>query len=185
MRICGAHVKPGQSGNPGGRPKGWAEVNALARQHTAAAIEALVKSLSDRRSEALERLSCDELEQLCTLYERMGIGLEGAERSADAEANVVPLKAPRAAEEVAADVGEPSAAPPSIPAPASSPAPPAPVLPSAPATSPAATIAPVTEGYVGRVAPVVRARSGFYMSARMRRGRRDIEKARMALAGGY
>ena len=118
VRVCGAHVKPGQSGNPGGRPKGWAEVNALARQHTAAAIEALVKSLSDRRSEALERLSCDELEQLCTLYERMGIGLEGAERSAGAEANVVPLKAPPAAEGVAGDLGEPSAAPASIPAPA-------------------------------------------------------------------
>jgi hypothetical protein len=44
--------KPGQSGNPGGRPKGWAEVNALARQHTAAAIEALVKSLGDRRTRA-------------------------------------------------------------------------------------------------------------------------------------
>ena len=42
--------KPGRSGNPGGPPKGRAEVNALARQHTAAAIEALVKSLGDRRT---------------------------------------------------------------------------------------------------------------------------------------
>jgi hypothetical protein len=41
--------KPGQSGNPGG-PKGWAEVNALARQHTAAAIDALLKALADRRT---------------------------------------------------------------------------------------------------------------------------------------
>jgi hypothetical protein len=56
--------KPGQSGNPGGRPKGWAEVNALARQHTAAAIEALVKSLGDRlpvlaRSVEIEYIAID------------------------------------------------------------------------------------------------------------------------------
>jgi hypothetical protein len=186
--------KPGQSGNPGGRPKGWAEVNALARQHTAAAIEALVKSLDDRRTrvqaaqalldrgwgkpmqavelatpdvvmahqfdEALERLSLQELEQLIALSERMGMGLEGAERSADAEANVVPLKA-RAAEEV--DVGEPSAEPPSIPAPASSPPPSAPVLPSAPATSPAATVSPTP------ARPVITSRrAAFYASARRR-----------------
>ena len=31
--------KPGQSGNPGGRPKGFAEVRELAREHTVAAIE--------------------------------------------------------------------------------------------------------------------------------------------------
>jgi hypothetical protein len=34
--------KPGQSGNPGGRPKG---VAALARAHTAEAIETLVRAL--------------------------------------------------------------------------------------------------------------------------------------------
>jgi hypothetical protein len=185
--------KPGQSGNPGGRPKGWAEVNALARQHTAAAIEALVKSLGDRRTrvqaaqalldrgwgkpmqavelatrdvvmahqfdEALERLSLQELEQLIALSERMGIGLEGAERSADTEANVVSLKAPRAAEEVAADVGEPSAVLASIPAPASSPPPPAPV----PATTPAVTV-PATPAR-----PVMTSRrAAFYASARQR-----------------
>jgi hypothetical protein len=34
--------KPGQSGNPGGRPKGFAEVRELAREHTVAAIGKLV-----------------------------------------------------------------------------------------------------------------------------------------------
>jgi hypothetical protein len=48
--------------------------------------------MSHQFGEALERLSLQELEQLFALYERMGIGLEGAKRSADAEANVVPLK---------------------------------------------------------------------------------------------
>lgn len=36
--------KPGQSGNPGGKPKGI-DVAALARQHTAEAIAALVEAL--------------------------------------------------------------------------------------------------------------------------------------------
>lgn len=39
--------KPGQSGNPSGRPKGYPEVEQLAREHTAAAIAALVRGLSD------------------------------------------------------------------------------------------------------------------------------------------
>jgi|SRR5579864_589220 len=34
--------QPGQSGNPGGRPKIVAEVRDLARRHTASAIETLV-----------------------------------------------------------------------------------------------------------------------------------------------
>ena len=38
----GAGFKPGQSGNPGGRPKMLAEVHELARQHTRAMIELLV-----------------------------------------------------------------------------------------------------------------------------------------------
>ena len=37
--------KPGRSGNPGGRPKGWAETQELARQHGPAAIRALVEAL--------------------------------------------------------------------------------------------------------------------------------------------
>lgn len=44
-----AKFKPGQSGNPGGRPKGYAEIEALARSHAAEAIQALVKALDDDR----------------------------------------------------------------------------------------------------------------------------------------
>jgi hypothetical protein len=39
--------QPGQSGNPGGRPKLVDDIHALARPHAPAAIEALVKALSD------------------------------------------------------------------------------------------------------------------------------------------
>lgn len=39
--------KPGQSGNPGGKPSASAEVRELARQHTEAAIRALVEALGD------------------------------------------------------------------------------------------------------------------------------------------
>ena len=38
--------KPGQSGNPGGRPKG---IEALAREHTPAALAALVDALRSPR----------------------------------------------------------------------------------------------------------------------------------------
>ena len=37
----------GKSGNPGGVPKGYAEMRAAAREHTAAALKALVDALSD------------------------------------------------------------------------------------------------------------------------------------------
>ena len=39
--------QPGQSGNPGGRPKALKEVQALAREHTEAAILVLVGIMSD------------------------------------------------------------------------------------------------------------------------------------------
>jgi len=38
--------KPGRSGNPGGRPKAALDVQALARERTAEAIDALVAALS-------------------------------------------------------------------------------------------------------------------------------------------
>lgn len=43
-RINGGKFAPGTSGNPGGRKHG-PDVSALAREHTAAAIAALVKAL--------------------------------------------------------------------------------------------------------------------------------------------
>jgi len=39
--------QPGQSGNPGGRPREAAAIKALAREHTEAAIAVLVGALSD------------------------------------------------------------------------------------------------------------------------------------------
>lgn len=39
--------QPGQSGNPGGRPKGEAKVRSAAREHTETAIGVLVASMSD------------------------------------------------------------------------------------------------------------------------------------------
>lgn len=45
--ITGKGFKPGQSGNPGGMPKGVGDVKALARQHTSTAMEALVSIAGD------------------------------------------------------------------------------------------------------------------------------------------
>ncbi len=42
--------QPGQSGNPGGRPKDNAVVRDLAREHTLGAIKALADALEDENS---------------------------------------------------------------------------------------------------------------------------------------
>ena len=42
--------KPGQSGNPGGRPKVLGEVQTLARQYTTEAIEALVAIMRNKQA---------------------------------------------------------------------------------------------------------------------------------------
>jgi hypothetical protein len=44
--------KPGQSGNPSGRPKVVAEIRDLARQHTGTALNALVKIATAGKSES-------------------------------------------------------------------------------------------------------------------------------------
>ena len=49
-RAPSTAFKPGQSGNPGGRPKGLKEVVELARQHTPAAIEALARVMNSAKS---------------------------------------------------------------------------------------------------------------------------------------
>lgn len=48
-RVPHSAWKPGQSGNPGGRPRVVADIQALARQHTEAAIRALVAALDSPR----------------------------------------------------------------------------------------------------------------------------------------
>ena len=45
-----AKFKPGQSGNPGGRPKVLGEVQTLARQYTTEAIEALVAIMRNKKA---------------------------------------------------------------------------------------------------------------------------------------
>lgn len=47
--------KPGQSGNPGGRPKGVTEVMALARQHTDLAFRKLVEMVEAAETPASAR----------------------------------------------------------------------------------------------------------------------------------
>lgn len=42
--------KPGQSGNPGGMPKGIPDIKALAREHTDAALKALVEALKNEKT---------------------------------------------------------------------------------------------------------------------------------------
>jgi hypothetical protein len=41
-----AHFQPGQSGNPGGRPKADGKLKEAARTHTEAALQVLVDALS-------------------------------------------------------------------------------------------------------------------------------------------
>ena len=49
--------QPGQSGNPGGRPKILAEVRELARTHTAEAIETLALIMRDPNQNARARVA--------------------------------------------------------------------------------------------------------------------------------
>jgi len=50
-KFAPAHAwKPGQSGNPRGRPKADFDIQAIAKAHTHEAIKALVLSLQDERT---------------------------------------------------------------------------------------------------------------------------------------
>ncbi len=50
-RVAGGRFAPGQSGNPGGRPKTVRDVIALSREHTATAIETLIDVAVNGKSE--------------------------------------------------------------------------------------------------------------------------------------
>lgn len=52
--------KPGESGNPGGRPKGEANVRALAKEHTATALAKIVELL-EAKSERVQLLAAELL----------------------------------------------------------------------------------------------------------------------------
>ena len=52
---------PGQSGNPGGRPKGTAEVRELARKHTEAAIKKLAAIMTKGQSEQAQIMAASLL----------------------------------------------------------------------------------------------------------------------------
>jgi hypothetical protein len=49
--------QPGQSGNPGGRPKGVAEVMALARTYTKEAVETLAAIMRNEKSPPAARVA--------------------------------------------------------------------------------------------------------------------------------
>lgn len=49
--------KPGQSGNPSGRPKSDATIKELAKSHTQEAIETLVEIASNKKASANARVS--------------------------------------------------------------------------------------------------------------------------------
>jgi hypothetical protein len=53
----GMTFKPGVSGNPGGRPKVVGELRALAREHTAAALAALVEIVGSKKAPPAARVA--------------------------------------------------------------------------------------------------------------------------------
>lgn len=52
--------KPGESGNPGGRPKGDIELRRAARERTAEALETLINIMRNQKAPAAARVSAAE-----------------------------------------------------------------------------------------------------------------------------
>ena len=50
------HFKPGQSGNPGGRPKDELGLRALARTYSGEALEKLVQIMRDKKTSSVARV---------------------------------------------------------------------------------------------------------------------------------
>src|SRR5688572_16469200 len=83
--------RPGVSGNPGGKPRGEAEVRQAARAHTAAALEVLARALRSRQ-ERVRLLAADLV--LTRAYGRPGPEVDTEARAlelrrAEAEARLV------------------------------------------------------------------------------------------------
>jgi hypothetical protein len=60
-RGPGRPFEKGVSGNPGGRPRELADVKALAREHTAEAIETLVELMRTGRTDSARAAAASEL----------------------------------------------------------------------------------------------------------------------------
>jgi hypothetical protein len=60
MGKSATSFQPGQSGNPGGRPKLVAEVRDLAREHTEEAIETLATIMRNEKAPPAARVSAAE-----------------------------------------------------------------------------------------------------------------------------
>ncbi len=59
-KATGARFKPGQSGNPSGRPRGLKAVEEAARAHTALAISTLAEIARSKKAPAAARVSAAE-----------------------------------------------------------------------------------------------------------------------------
>jgi hypothetical protein len=56
-RATSTSFKPGQSGNPNGRPRVLADVQNAAREHSAEALETLAQIMCDPKAPAAARIS--------------------------------------------------------------------------------------------------------------------------------